>query len=531
MKLILTVILLAAIGSFAQTDEHAGVQTLLILPFENQSKAPGLEWISEAFPEVLSESMHSSQLYVVPRSDRTYAFDRMGIPATARLARGTLFRIAEQMDADYVVFGSFSYDGQTFSASAQLLNMSKLNLSPELREAGPLVNMVSVQRALSWDLLRELAPGTLPSKNEFVQTATPIRLDAFENYVRGLLASTRQEKIQRFRDAVKLNPSYTDAIFELGRAYFDNREYESAASWFARIPQSDSQATQAAFYLGLSSFYTGDFEKSETAFRFLVERFPLAEVNNNLGVVLGRRGKRAEIEFLQKAAAVDPNDADYHFNLAVAYAHFSDNANAIRQLKETLRLHPSDIEAKSLLDNLSAQPIPAGASALRQPVSASSKIPLQRVKRNYDETSYRQLAMEIDRAASMRLSKADPKDHAAYHVERARQFFAQGFITEATSAYQEAIVLDPTNASAHAGLAQVYEADGKEKEAAAEASAALQMEPSVTAFLVLARQNLKENKLSAASQNVEQALALDPRNRDAQELKQTLTEKLSGARN
>jgi tetratricopeptide (TPR) repeat protein len=507
-----------------------GAQTLLILPFENRSKAPGLEWISEAVPEVLSEGMVSSATYIVPRDDRNYAFDRMGIPATTKLSRATLFRISEQMDADFVVLGAYDYDGQIFTVRAQLLDMKKLYLAPEVNESGPLPNMVAVQRALAWDLLRELHPEAIPAKQNFVAEAAPIRLDAFESYIRGVLGSTRQEKIQRFREAVRLNPNYTQAVFQLGKTYFANREYESAASWFARVPSTDTLAATANFYLGLSSFYGANYERAESAFRSLEARMPLPEVDNDLGVVLGRRGKRAEIEYLQKAIQSDPNDADYHFNLAIAYARIFDSANATRQLKEVLRLRPSDAEAKSFLEALDTSSTSASSYSFRQ-TSIATKLPLQRLKQNYDETGYRQLAMEIERAAETRLSKASPQEHAAFHLERGNQFLKQGFSLEAQAAFQEAIVLDPTSAAAHLGLAQAYEADGKDKESVAEASAAFRFQPSAPALLILARQNLKDNKLSAAGEEVERALVLDPNNQDAQKLKSEIAQKLAGVRN
>ena len=516
-------ILTAALLSQAQSKS----QTVLILPFENTSKAPGLEWISEAFPEVLGEGIGSSDVYIIPRDDRNAAFDRMGVPVGAHLSRATLYRISEQMDADYVVLGSYDYDGQVFTATAQLLDMNKLYLAPQVKESGPLVNMVNIQRALAWELLRGLGSDTLPSKQEFLQSAPPIRLDAFENYVRGVVTTTREEKIQRFREAVRLNPRYTQAMVQLGRTYYTNHEYESAASWFARVPSADSLSGEANFYRGLSCYYIGDYDCAESAFKFIESNFPLPEVVNNLGVVMGRRGKRAELDYLQKAVVSDPNDADYHFNLAVAYARLFDNAHAVRELKQTLQLRPNDAEAKGFFDTLNDT---GSVSPARSASSNTDRLPLQRLKRNYDENSYRQLALEIERTAESRLAKGDPRQHAAFHVDRGRLFLSQGFSVEAEKAFEEAVALDPTNGDAHAGLAQSYAALGKDKEAAAEASAALQLRPSVSVYLLLARQNLKDNKLSAASEEVDRALELEPRNQDAQTLKRSIQDKLAAAR-
>ena len=170
--------------------------------------------------------------------------------------------------------------------------------------------------------------------------------------------------------------------------YYDNREYDPAASWFSRIPAPAPTEMKRHFFYGLSEYYLGDYAKSEEAFQYLAGALPLTEVYNNFAVAAGHRGKHAEIDYLQKAVTADPSDPDYHFNLAVAYFRAGQNPGSSRQLKEVLNLRPSDAEAKSLLDSLSA------------PVHrlAVSRVPLQRIKLNYDETSYKQLAMEIQKA-------------------------------------------------------------------------------------------------------------------------------------
>ena len=516
----------AAIFAPAACLAQTTAQTVLILPFENNSKAPGLEWISESFPEVLGEGIGSSAIYIIPRDDRNLAFDRMGVPIGAHLSRETLYRISEQIDADYVVLGRYDYDGQTFTATAQLLDMKKLYLEPELTESGPLINMVDIQRALAWDLLRGLSPGTLRSKGAFLQSMPPIRLDAFENFARGEVATTREEKIQRFREAVRLDPNYTQAMLQLGKTYYSNREYESAASWFARVPNDDPLSNQANFYRGLSCYYIADYECAESAFKFIETNLPFPEVVNDLGVVMGHRGQRSEIDYLQKAVNSDPHQPDYHFNLAVAYARVFDNSHAIAELKLALQLRPTDAEAKSFLDTLSG-------SANVRPASTSTapKLPLQRIMRNYDETSYRQLLLEVERTEELRLSKEDPRQHAAYHVDRGQQLLSQGFYADAEKSFTESITLDPTNAAAHAGLAQAYAATGKDKEAVAEANASLRLQPSPGAYLLLARENLKDNKLSAASEEVDRALDLDPHNQDAQVLKRDIDQKLATSKN
>ena len=523
----LLVLVLAAVGAAAQVRAaNRSAQTLLVLPFENESKAPGLEWISESFPEVLGQRLASPLVYIVSREDRSYAFDRAGIPANLHLSRATLYRIAEQMDADYVVLGAYSFDGQTFTARAQLLDMKALRLSPEQKQSGAQVKLIDVQTALAWDLLRLIHPELLPSRNQFITAAPSIRLDAFENYVRGVVAASRPAKIKYFREAIRLSPDYTLAMLSLGHAYFDGHDYEQAATWLARVPRSDPAAREANFYLGLAGYYMGDFARSEEAFAFVASRLPLTEVYNDLGVVAGRRGKRSEIEYFQKAVEADPNDPDYHFNLGVALYKASDLGGAARQLRQALALRPADAEAKTLLDSIAPQATAAALRATERP-AASGKVPLERIKRNYDETSFQQLALEIQNAAELRWSQTDPHSHAELHVTRGREFLVKGFKAEAERDFREAVQLDPTSAAAHVGLACALE-DIDEPAARAEAQTALRLQPiSTDALLVLARLDLKTNQTQSAEQIVDRVLAMEPNNSGALALKRSIDEKVA----
>lgn len=499
------------------------------MPFENHSKAPGIEWIGESFPEVLSQRMALPQIYTISREDRIFAFDHAGIPGAAHPSRATTYSVAEQMDADYVVFGDYDFDGKTFTARAQLLDMKKARLAPTVQSSGPLTSLIDVQTDLAWQLLNQLPVPPTVTRQQFLAASKPIRLDAFENYIRGVLAANRQQKTKYFREAIRLNPSYTLAMLQLGRLYYDGHEYESAALWLAKIPKDDPVAGEANFLLGMAEFYRGNYDKAYAAFSFLAGRLPLTEVYNNLGVVDGRRGRRtASIEHFNKAVAADPTDPDYRFNLAVALYKNGDNTGAAQQLREELQRRPNDGEAKSLLENINRgiyAPTAAGAQLLGVPPGAQVRIPMERIKRNYDEASYRQLELEIHNLTEQRLAKSDRKTHSAYHSDRGKDLLARNNLADAEAEFREAITLDYNNAAAHAGIARVMEQKGDLLNARSEAQTSVRLQPNADAYLVLARLNLKQNQLDAASDAVRNALKLEPGNSAAQALQRDVTAK------
>jgi tetratricopeptide (TPR) repeat protein len=394
-------------SAFAQVKP--GTATLLVMPFENRSKAAGAEWFSEACSEVLVQRMASPGLYVVNRNQRVYSFDHAGVPVTVKPSRATVFRVAEELGADFVVLGSYEVSGDTYQASAQLLEVKNPKLRPEIKRAGSLADFVVLQSSLAWTLLQEMPNPPQVSEQRFIQAAPPIRLDAFENYVRGVASSSRPQKIRYWKEALRLNPGYAAAAFQLGKLYYDGHDYEQAVVWLAKVPKEDPSSGEASFFVGMAEYNRGYLDRANVAFSSLAARVPLTEVYNNIGVVDARRGRRTEaVENFSKAVAADPSDADYHFNLALGLFKAGDNAGSARQLREELQLKPSDSEAKALLDLLNRGVTMASmtsASASGGPAAGQPRIPIERIKRNYDEASYRQIEMQIDNLKQQQRTK------------------------------------------------------------------------------------------------------------------------------
>jgi tetratricopeptide (TPR) repeat protein len=510
--------LLLTAATFGETPSTAG-ETVLVVPFENQSKAPGIEWISDSFPELLQERLNSATLFVLPREDRIRAYDRVGIPVGLHPSRATVYRIAEQLDVDYVVLGLYRFDGRTFTTTAQLLDMRRQHLLPEISESGPLIQLIDIQTALAWDVLHELRPEISISRQAYLAAAPPLRLDAFENYVRGVTAASADEQIQHYREALRLNPTYSAALLQLGKAYYEGRQYAQAISTLSRMPGDDALARETNFYLGLAAYYQGDFQRADSAFHFVAARLPLAEVYNNLGAVNSHIDRKIAAQYFQKAIDADPNDPDYHFNLATELYRGDDLAGASRQLRETLSLKTTDSEARSLLNAITSD----AASSNR----GAKKTPAERIRTNYDESSFRQLALKIDAAAEPRLAKTDSRTHAKFHSDRGHQLLAQGFITEAEDEFRKALALNSANAEAHSGLASVLESENELSAARAEAEQALRLRQFSEPLLVLAKLDLRDNRAEAAAENIDKALHLEPSNAAALALKRAVAAKLA----
>jgi tetratricopeptide (TPR) repeat protein len=340
------------------------------------------------------------------------------------------------------------------------------------------------------------------------------------------------EQIRHLKESVRLDPSFSPALMALGKAYFANQQFDLAATTLGRLPRNDANALEADFDRGLAFFYLGTYVKAEDAFAFVNKQLPLPEVVNNQGVAAARRGLDAT-SFFQQAVSADPNDADYQFNLALALNRKKDVAGAQRAIAQTLRLRPQDTEAQAFQATLHAEPHPATTSAgantrvnaAFDPTEAAENTPLERIKRTFNQASFRQAALAIEQMDEQRLSALPPQKHADALTQAGMRFFNQGLILEAEREFQAAIEVESNDPEAHAGLALVRESEGDTKEARLQADESLKAAPNETAYLVLGRLDLLANQKSEAAADVSNALKLEPQNSIARGLKQQLESK------
>ncbi len=491
---------------------------ILVLPFDNHSGNLALDWIGDSFPDTLNARLSSSGFLTITREDREYALDHLGLPAGFRPTRATTLRIAQTLDADYVVVGSYTVAAGKLQVQAQVVRVNQLRMSPPLADSSELSRLYDVENATAWKVAREIDPQLPVAEQTFLAASAGVPLSAFENYIRGVEATSQQERLKRLSAAVTESPTYTQAMLALGKAQFSARDYDHASMTLAKIPLADRRALEARFYLGLARFNSAKYADAEQAFGFVATRLPLPEVINNQAVAISRQGRDAAALF-QRAVAADPNDADYHYNLAVSLLRRHDGAGAKREIEASLRLRKLDGEAQQLRDQIARGGTIVAVSA---GTGDAGFAPLERIRRTYSETSFRQAAFQLDQMRQMRMATMKPAERATEYTEQGKTYLAQGLLPEAEQEFQLALGADAQSAPARLGLAQVREQSNDDAQARSEAQNSLRLQPSADAHALLARLDLKGNRLAEAGEEVKQALNLDPRNSAAIGLRQAL---------
>ncbi|MFI5094304.1 MAG: tetratricopeptide repeat protein [Candidatus Acidiferrum sp.] len=519
----------------------------LVFPFENEGASPSLDWLGEGLEELTIQRLSAAGQQVYSHDGRTEEMDRSGLPPTAKLSRASMLRIAQNMDADFVIFGRFTSDGKSLTVDSRILRLSPIHLLPAVRESGPLDSLMDLHLKMLWRLLAANDHAYRQSLAEFSKVQGPLRLDAFEHYTRGLLASDDDPRLRELREAARLEPAWPDPDFAIGDVYYARRDCDSALPWFAKVPKSHDRYVEAVFATGVCHLLMNRPEQAEEVFSSLQEFLhnnmvsgaDLPEILNNLALARAREDKTPlAIADLRRATELDPDQDDYPFNLGLLAFGSKDFAGAAEYFRDASGREPDNPENRELLI-LSLEKAGNKAEADQERETAAEtfgpdalpvlhldggKDALSRMERVRTELDTTALRLEIVSAeASASASNAAPvADTPAAHIRRGRQELSAGRVDAAEGEFRAALAGDTASASAHNGLAEIYRRRGKLDESAKELQASLEIRDSAVVRTTLARVYLEQKKPDLARAEVERALKLAPKYSDANELLKNL---------
>lgn len=345
--------------SFGVLELSAAPQsrTILVLPFENKSSRTDVGWMSESFAETLSMRLSGSDRAVLSRIERDAACREAGIPPGTPMTWASAIKVAESLGADWVVTGTFAVNGRVLTSHAYLLDVSRLKISGPFEVNGQLADLAEIQTRLAWRILAmDDKDFTVGSEEDFRRQFPALRLDAHENYVRGVLATEPETRVRFLTEADRRDPSDHRAALELGRFYYEIKDYENSEKWLDKLAPTDADSFEARFMKGVNEFFLGRDAAAEKAFTDLAREVPLTEVWNNLGFLQAGHGlwEEAIVNF-DRAYQADSSDPVYSFNLGVCMWNEGKPAVAVRYFREALQAAPDDAEIHRLLGDALAK--------------------------------------------------------------------------------------------------------------------------------------------------------------------------------
>jgi len=327
---------------------EVAVESIAVIPFENQNRDPGAEWISDGLTEsIINNLTQVPNLKVIARSS---VFRYKGIDPVV---------VGQKLGVRAVLFGRLMHRGDTMLISVELIDIrDNKQLWGEQYER-PLADMLSVQREIAHEITTNLRPtlsGIDQSRMNKQYTASS---EAYELYLKGRFywnkrtPSDLQKAISFFEQAVVKDPNYAMAYSGVADAYALLTAYTSepprqlmpkAKEAALKALALDDNLAEAHASLGqITAYYDYDFPTAEREYRRAIELNPnYATAHQWLAEHLAamKRNDEALVE-IRRALDLDPVSVIMNRIYADILVDGRKYDEAIRQYQKVIDLDPN----------------------------------------------------------------------------------------------------------------------------------------------------------------------------------------------
>lgn len=560
----------------AQTTPSAEI--VLVMPFENTSDHPEYNWIGESFADSLSVLLDKPGLIVVSSDERAVAYQRLRLPLTVIPSRATAIKIARELKASMIVFGTYnvtpappasgddkSKPAVTIIGQARVIRVNEGRMAGDIFDgswaprqydfADNIKDLQKVHGELAYQILFQRDKALSFSRNNLVQEATKVPPQAFEAYMKGSQTDDREPtRAIYFKNALKLygdvngGAVYSQAAFELGRFHFNQRQWKEAIEYFTMLQKKEPHYNEAQFYAGLAYWKTADVEHALATLVPLADEkvMPLVAVYNNAGafsIEAARNEKKPEertrlllqgITLLSRAADSSPDDTTVLFNYAYGLFLNEKYSQAADKLEKVIATDQRDGQAYYLLAK-------AQARANHTEAATAADNQARRYLPSYAkwETDWQksQAVMNLNLRSRDVLNQVDISDlsrvkaieaananNAQESLNKARELYQQGRDDEALAEIRKLLNLEPTTAEAFLLSGRINQRRGDQEAAIAALKTAIFWDSRlIDAHILLGRIFLERGDMGEARKYAASAIGIDPENQEAMALQRKVT--------
>ncbi len=530
----LAAVVLAAAAAPTAAQTTSG-RRVLVMPFAagvdpQASAGTGAAlWLGEAAAILLAESLTSLGVDALTRDERVAAFDRLQLPMASSLTRATMIRVAELIGATDLVFGEIRL-GQSLQIRARLINLESGRELPGVQDSGALPEIFMLFGRVGSRLSGSLGRGGGSGP------AAPMAmgLEAFESYVKGLVAATPPAQQRFLETALGQAPGDPRILMALWSVYSVQGRYDEALAAANTVPATSPLARKARFAVALSLIELKRFDGAFQELTTLHTSSRAAAISNALGVVQMRRpapaGTTPATTYFARAAAEDPGNPNYLFNLGYAHARAGNAKEALTALREAVRFDAAHGDAHLVMS--------AVLAGTGRAVEAEREFELARLLGTKTDLAGQSvtsrvaaglewLSGDLEVSTPPRRAAANPAQHdqqatASFHLAQARRLIAERRDREAANELRRAIYLSHYEDEPHLLLGQVYHRAGRLAEAIDEFKVAIWCRETAAARVALGQALLDAGEKDAARREATRALVLAPTSTEARDLMRRL---------
>jgi cellulose synthase operon protein C len=154
-----------------------------------------------------------------------------------------------------------------------------------------------------------------------------------------------------FRNALRIDPQYVDAYYELARVNLAQHDWIAAYGFLEKAIELDPKRVDVRLDRGRLYLAAREFGKAEEEANYLLKQHPddVAAYQLLGAALMGDQKHDKALEALSKVTELRPNDASTYLNMALVEISLQRSADAEQNLKKAVAIDPKSIQAYTYL--------------------------------------------------------------------------------------------------------------------------------------------------------------------------------------
>jgi tetratricopeptide (TPR) repeat protein len=260
-----------------------------------------------------------------------------------------IYHIGKEALINIAIVGSYQTDGTDIIFTLNIMNASSgaTILSKEYDKK--IHELFSISDDIVQNVI-QLSQTTLSQQENYIVTRNIANsVTAFEYFCLGYIENEKTRKqyeviISLFRKAIREDPNFWEAYYNLGIIYYNDRKYDQALEQFDKIIQALPDFEKPYYGRGLIYLNKEEYKKAKQDFLKVIEFNPndykpyfyLGQISVSLNEY-----KEAE-EYFNKVIEINPDYSESYYEIGNIYFDQKIYTKAIPYYKDALRLNPDN---------------------------------------------------------------------------------------------------------------------------------------------------------------------------------------------
>ena len=344
-----------AYSRYIAGSSKAGITSIAVLPFANETGDPNAEYLSDGISESLINSL--SKLPGVKVIARSSAFKYKG-------KEGDLKNVAKELGVEAILTGRVTQRGENLSISVELMNASDKTQMWGEQYDRRMSDLLATQREIAREIVEKLKLKVSGDDKGLAKHYTENN-EAHQLYLKGRFywnkrtAEALKKSIDYFNQAIEKDPGFALAYAGLADSYVvpgnllrPREAMPKAKAAAIRALELDETLAEAHTSLGrVLAIYDWDWPSAEKEYKRAIELNPrYATAHQWYGGWLQVMGRHDEaLAERKKAQEMDPLSLVLNFEWGLGFYYARNYDRAIEQFQATLELDQNFPAAHTLL--------------------------------------------------------------------------------------------------------------------------------------------------------------------------------------